>query len=77
VGEDRGLALLEGHEVAGLVVGLAVVPAAPEDANPFEGQGAQDGLVGDAFGPAALVESLGPEAMGDGLAGPLDEGLSA
>ena len=55
------MALLQGHEVAGFVVGLAVVPAAPEDANPLESEGAQDGLVMNARGPSALVEGLGPE----------------
>jgi hypothetical protein len=55
------MALLEGEEVASLVVGLAVVPATPDDANPFECQGAQDDLVGNTVGAAALVESLGPE----------------
>jgi hypothetical protein len=55
------MALLEGHDVAGFVVGLAVVPTAPKDANPFEGEGAKDGLVGNALGPPAIVEGLGPE----------------
>src|SRR5512140_1454251 len=70
------MALLEGHEVAGFVVGLSVVPTAPKDANPFESEGAEDSLVGNALGLPAFVESLGPERVGDGLAGPLDEGLA-
>jgi len=70
------MALLEGYEVAGFVVRLPVMPAAPEDANPLEGEGAQDGLVSNALGATALVEGLGPEGMGDSLAGPLDEGLA-
>lgn len=55
------MAFLQGHEVADFVVGLAVVPAAPEDSNPLESQGSQDGLVGNTLGPPALVEGLGPE----------------
>jgi len=43
----------EGLEVAGFIVGHAVVPAAPEDAQPFEGEAAEDGLV--AFAGAFLL----------------------
>jgi hypothetical protein len=35
------MALLESHQVASLVVGLALHPAAIEDPNPLEGEGAQ------------------------------------
>ena len=42
------MALPEGQKVASFVVGLAVVPAAPDDANPLESQGAQDDVVGNA-----------------------------
>jgi hypothetical protein len=42
---EQGCAtLLQGHEVSGFV-GDAVEPAAVQDANPLEGQGAQRGLV--------------------------------
>jgi len=76
MGENWGMALLESHEVASFVLGLSVVPATPQDANPFEGESAEDGLPGDAAGAPALVEGLGPEATGDRLASPLDEGLA-
>ena len=68
--------MVEGGSVAGLVIGDAVLPAAPQDADPFEGEAAEDGLV--AFAGAFLPEviGLGPGTLGDGLAGPLDEGLA-
>jgi hypothetical protein len=37
------MALLERHEVASLVVGLAVNPASMDDANPREGEGSKRG----------------------------------
>jgi hypothetical protein len=59
------VALLQGHEAAGLVVGLAVVLAAPEDADPFERESAQNGLVSNALGPPALAEDNSvPPVMG-------------
>jgi hypothetical protein len=50
-------------QVADFVVRLSVVPAAPRDANPLEGKGAQDGLVSNAVGTPALAEGLSPEGM--------------
>jgi hypothetical protein len=47
------VALLESEEVAGFVVGLAVGPATPKDADPFEGQGADGRIVGAALGTLA------------------------
>jgi hypothetical protein len=42
--EKGRLALLKSEEVAGLVVGSAVCPAAVEDANPLEGERAESRL---------------------------------
>jgi hypothetical protein len=69
------MALLEGEEVAGLVVRRTGNPAAEEDADPFECQGTDGGVVGGAFGAVAVVASPGPEGAGNGFGGPLDEGL--
>ena len=52
------------------------MPTAPEDANPFEGQGANDDLVGHVLRAAAVIEGLGPEGMGNALSDPFDEGLA-
>jgi hypothetical protein len=73
--EQGRLAFLEGGEVAGLVVWGPVGPAAKEDADPLEGQGADGGVVGRALGSVAVVKSAGPEGVGDGARSPLDEGL--
>ena len=58
------MAFLEGHQVSGFVVGLSVDPAAVQDADPLEGEGAQCGLMRAATLVIALVEGLGPEERG-------------
>ena len=70
------MAMLEGGEVAGFVVGHAVVPAAPEDADPLEGERPQDRLVVLARPLLLAVVGLGPRTFGHGLAGPFHEGLA-
>ena len=70
------MALREGVQEAGFVIGNAVVPTAPEDAKPFEGQAAQDRLM---FFPSLFLLSVigfRPCAFGHGLAGPFHEGLT-
>ncbi len=66
----------EGGEVVLFVVGFLIVPEAPEDADPFKGQGAQYGVVRFA-GPALLsVKGVNPVAIHDGLARPFNEALT-
>ena len=55
VGDRFGLELLQ---VAGFVLGLAVFPAAEEDADPFEGHGADGGVMAVSAGPEVVVEGL-------------------
>jgi hypothetical protein len=74
--EQGCAALLEGHEVAGFVVGHAVEPAAVQDADPLEGQGTQGGLVSCTASAEGFIEGFGPEGARDGLGRPLDEGLA-
>src|SRR5689334_9136917 len=74
--QERRLPFLEGFEVARLVVGPLVLPAAVQDADPLEGQSAEGGVTGHAPLPGALVEGPGPERLTDGAGRPLDEGLS-
>jgi len=74
--EKGRLALLKCEEVSGFVVGSVVCPAAVEDANPLEGEGAQSGLVAHAAGATAVVEGFRPERARDGLSNPLDEALA-
>jgi hypothetical protein len=62
------MALLEGHEVASLVVGLAVEPASMEDADPLEGEGSKRGLMGATTFAVALVEGFGPEGPSSPIA---------
>lgn len=58
---------LERGEIAGAVIGDAVLPATPQDADPFEGQNAQGGLAMLLSGPdlghvvcsAGVADSLG------------------
>jgi len=66
---------VEGEQVVGFVVGGAVLPAFPEDADPFKGESAQDGLVAFAGALLLSVEGLGPDAAGHGLASPFDKTL--
>ena len=70
------MALIEGAEVARFVVRDAIVPAAPEDAQPFEGEAAEDGLVTFAGLLLLAVIRFSPRTFGHGLPGPLDEGLA-
>ena len=67
---------MDSVKIALLGIGDASLPAFPEDADPLEGQGAQDFVVVFAFGPHALIVVLGPGGIHDGLAGPLDKGLA-
>ena len=62
-GEEDRIALLELRQVAGFVVGRAVLPAAPEDAQPFEGEAAQDGGMAFARLFCWCVVGLGPGAV--------------
>lgn len=63
-------------EIAGFVIGDIIHPAFPEDADPFEGQSADDGLVTFAAFLLLSVVSGGPGGIVDGLVGPLDESLA-
>ena len=66
---------MECFEVAGFVIGFTVLPAAEEDALPFVGETAQDGLVPVALGFLLLIIGFGPQGLDDGLCGPFDKGL--
>jgi hypothetical protein len=72
------VALLEGKEIARLVVGHAVDPAPEEDADPFDGEGSDGGVGG--LGPLGRAgvgrKARAPEGSGDGFFGPFDEGLA-
>ena len=70
------MTLLESHQVASLVVGLAVDPAAVEDSDPLEGKRTEGCLMLHPTSPAAPIESLSPEGARDGLAHPFDKGLA-
>src|SRR5690349_8614791 len=74
--EQGRLPLLQGREVVRLVVGAPFLPAAEEDADPLEGEGAEGSVTAGALFAGALIEGLCPEGLGDALCGPLDEGLS-
>ena len=63
-------------EVTGFVIGDVIPPAFPEDADPFEGQSADDGLVTFAAFLLLGVVSGGPRGVADGLVGPLDKTLA-
>jgi hypothetical protein len=53
------MALLECRQIARFVVGNTIHPAAKQDADPFEGKGADGRVVGRAFGLVAVVASAG------------------
>jgi hypothetical protein len=52
------------------------LPAAVQDANPLEGQGAQSSLVSGALRTLLLIERPGPVGVRDGLGGPLHKRLA-
>ena len=52
------------------------MPALPDDPDPFEGQGADGGVMFFAFGALAVVVSAGPERVLDRLGGELMKGLA-
>ena len=56
-------ALLERAEVARFIIGDAIVPTAPEDAQPFEGEGAQDGVMRFAGTTLLVIIGVGPFAV--------------
>ena len=61
-GEEFGegaLGLGEGLGVGLIVVGLTVFPHAEEDADPFEGAGAEGGVAAGASGAFGFVEGFG------------------
>jgi hypothetical protein len=64
-------ACLELLQVAGFVVGLAVFPAAEEDADPFEGQGADGGVVAVSAAAEVVVEGRGPGTLDRGGPAPI------
>jgi hypothetical protein len=58
-GEERGVAAAEGFKIALLGIRDLRLPAAEQDANPFEGQGAECGVVPLASGTLLEVEGFG------------------
>ena len=74
--EEGGGTFAECVEVGGFMVGGAVYPTAIEDANPFEGEGSDGGMVFLAAFDLVLVEGAGPDAVSDGVVCELMEGLS-
>ena len=73
--ENRA-AFLQCFHVLRVIVGRAGFPATEEDANPFEGKRANNGVI--FFAPACMVVNIvaGPLAVGQRLAGKLVKGLS-
>ena len=63
-------------EVKGLIVAGASFPAAEDDADPFEGQGAHGAVMGFTLLALRLVEGFGPLGAMDRLAGELVKGLA-
>ena len=55
--------MAEGIEIAFFAIGRAGLPAAEQDADPFEGQGSQGGVVSLAKGSLLEVQGLGPEGL--------------
>jgi hypothetical protein len=74
--EQRRTLLPQTLQIDDLVVRGASVPALPDDANPFEVQGADSGVMVFAFGELAEVVSAGPERVLDRLGGKLMKSLT-
>ena len=73
---ERRAAFVERDEVAAFVIGRVVLPAFPEDADPFESEYTQDCLVAFACALLLSVEGLGPDRTRDGLTDPFNKTLS-
>jgi hypothetical protein len=54
----------ESGEVLGFIVGCFVMPAAVDDADPYVGEGPEDGVMAPAFFLLLLVIGAGPLAFG-------------
>src|SRR5258707_846784 len=74
-GGKNGTSFLEGLQVFVVVVRSSILPAPEGDADPFEGQGANDGVKFFAFGLVVIDVVLSPLASGQGEAGEFMEGL--
>src|SRR5260221_13694606 len=61
------VALLQGLQIDLLVVGSAVLPAAEQDANRFESQGPDGGVMRLPSAHLQLVIGTGPVGLGDGV----------
>src|SRR6476620_5596314 len=57
-------------------MGRSCLPAAVQDAQPLEGQGAKRCLVRTALVALLSIERAGPVGPGDRLSGPFDKGLA-
>ena len=62
-------------QVFGFVIGGSLLPAAKDDADPFEGQGSHGGLVPFAALELLLIVGFGPGAEADGVARKLHQAL--
>src|SRR4051812_589099 len=71
----HGASLLEAFHILVFVVRRAILPAAKEDPNPFEGQSANNGMVFFTFSRVVIDVVAGPLALADGEPGKLMEGL--
>jgi hypothetical protein len=67
------LSFLERGQQAGLVIGAAIFPAAVQNAEPFEGQGPNGGVMRFLAVALLLVVLLCPEAFLHEMLGPIPE----
>ena len=74
-GDDGAARFAESGQVFGFLVNGVVLPATPQDPNPFVGQGAHGGVMAHALGAFHLVESQRPAAEEATLGGPFMEAL--
>src|SRR6266567_945180 len=73
--EQWRTAALECVEIGGLIVRCSGLPAAIENTNPFESQGAHRCLVRASFVALLSIVGSGPEGAGNGGTRPFDKGL--
>ena len=57
--------MLEGLVIALWVIWCVLFPASEKDANPFEGERTDSGMMALALGALAAVVSLGPRTVAD------------
>ena len=70
------MTLLQGLDITDLVISLAILPAAEQNADPLEGEGSRGRMMPHSAIPLLLIELPCPVRFGDRVGGKLVERLA-